>query len=59
LIEIVFLQQKRGQIEVESGCSFNIQVVLNADVGGKIKISKNCIIGPRVIFRTAIINLVK
>jgi galactoside O-acetyltransferase len=31
----------------------NTQVILNADVGGKIFISKNCIIGPRVIFRTA------
>jgi acetyltransferase-like isoleucine patch superfamily enzyme len=26
---------------------------LNADIGGKIKISENCIIGPRVILRTA------
>jgi acetyltransferase-like isoleucine patch superfamily enzyme len=26
---------------------------LNADIGGKIFISKNCLIGPRVTFRTA------
>ena len=28
-------------------------MVLNADIRVKIKISENCIIGPRVIFRTA------
>jgi len=48
-----FFTARGGQIEVESDCSFNIQVVLNADIGGKIKISENCIIGPLVIFRTA------
>jgi acetyltransferase-like isoleucine patch superfamily enzyme len=48
-----FFTARGGQIEVDSDCSFNIQVVLNADIGGKIKISENCIIGPRVILRTA------
>jgi galactoside O-acetyltransferase len=48
-----FITARGGEIFIGEGCRFNIDVVLNADIGGKLTFGKNCIVGPRVIFRTA------
>lgn len=45
--------RKGGFISIASGTSLNIDVMLNADLGGQIIIGKDCLIGPRVVFRTA------
>ena len=48
-----YFTARGGEIYIGEGTFLNTQVILNADLGGKIYISSNCIIGPRVIFRTA------
>jgi galactoside O-acetyltransferase len=48
-----YFTARGGEIYIGEGTFLNTQVILNADLGGKIHIASNCIIGPRVIFRTA------
>jgi acetyltransferase-like isoleucine patch superfamily enzyme len=48
-----FLTSKGGEIVIGENTFLNTQVILNADIGGKIHISNDCMIGPRTIFRTA------
>ena len=48
-----FFTSKGGEIVIGENTFLNTQVILNADIGGKIHISNDCMIGPRTIFRTA------
>ena len=48
-----FFTSKGGEIVIGKNTFLNTQVILNADIGGKIHISNDCMIGPRTIFRTA------
>ena len=48
-----FFTSKGGEIVIDENTFLNTQVILNADNGGKIHISNDCMIGPRTIFRTA------
>ena len=48
-----FFTSKGGEIIIGENTFLNTQVILNADIGGKIHISNDCMIGPRTIFRTA------
>lgn len=48
-----FFTAKGGEIVIGENTFLNTQVILNADIGGKIRISNDCMIGPRTIFRTA------
>ena len=48
-----FFTSKGGEIVIGENTFLNTQVILNADIGGKIRISNDCMIGPRTIFRTA------
>ena len=48
-----FFTSKGGEIVIGENTFLNTQVILNADFGGKIHISNDCMIGPRTIFRTA------
>jgi acetyltransferase-like isoleucine patch superfamily enzyme len=48
-----FFTSKGGEIVTGENTFLNTQVILNADIGGKIHISNDCMIGPRTIFRTA------
>ena len=48
-----YFTARGGEIHIGEDTFLNTQVILNADLGGKIYISSNCIIGPRVILRTA------
>jgi acetyltransferase-like isoleucine patch superfamily enzyme len=48
-----YFTARGGEIYIGHNTSLNTQVILNADVGGKIYISNDCLIGPKVIFRTA------
>ena len=48
-----FFTSKGGEIVIDENTFLNTQVILNADIGGKIHISNDCMIGPRTIFRTA------
>lgn len=48
-----FFSARGGSIVIERNSFMNMEVILNADIGGAIHISEGCIIGPRVIFRTA------
>lgn len=48
-----FFTSKGGEIVIGENTFLNTQVILNADIGGKIHISHDCMIGPRTIFRTA------
>ena len=48
-----FFTSKGGEIVIDKNTFLNTQVILNADIGGKIHISNDCMIGPRTIFRTA------
>lgn len=45
--------RKGGFISIDRGTSLNIDVILNADLGGRIIIGKDCLIGPRVVIRSA------
>jgi acetyltransferase-like isoleucine patch superfamily enzyme len=42
-----------GQIVFGDNFSANEQVIFNADIGGKLTFGKNCLVGPRSIFRTS------
>jgi len=44
---------ERGKIEVGNRTSININVCINASIGGSIKIGQNCGIGPNVVMRSA------
>lgn len=48
-----FFTAEGGSIKVGSHTAFNINVHINASVGGEIIIGKNCLIGPNVVMRTA------
>ena len=48
-----FFSAEGGTIFVDSMTSFNMNVHINASVGGKIEIGKSCLIGPNVVMRTA------
>jgi len=48
-----FFTSQGGEIVIGENTFLNTQVILNADIGGKIHISNDCMIGPRTIFRTA------
>ena len=48
-----FFTSKGGEIVIGENTFLSTQVILNADIGGKIHISNDCMIGPRTIFRTA------
>ncbi len=48
-----YFTARGGKIIISKNTFLNSQVILNADLGGLIHISQNCIIGPRVIMRTA------
>ena len=52
-----FFTSKGGEIVIGENTFLNTQVILNADIGGKIHISNDCMIGPRTIFRTANHNI--
>lgn len=47
-----YFTARGGEIIIDRDSVLNTQVILNADIGGKIHISSDCLIGPRVIFRT-------
>jgi acetyltransferase-like isoleucine patch superfamily enzyme len=42
-----------GLIKVGNRVAFNMNVHINASIGGKIVIGDNCLIGPNVVFRTS------
>ena len=42
-----------GNIIFGENFASNEEVIINADIGGKIVFGNNCLVGPRVIFRTA------
>lgn len=42
-----------GLIKIDKNTAFNMNVHINASVGGEINIGKECLIGPNVIMRTA------
>lgn len=48
-----FFSARGGKIVIEKNCFLNAEVMMNADIGGEIYVSEGCIVGPRVIFRTA------
>jgi len=48
-----FFSANGGTIVVDYSSSFNMNVHINADIGGKIEIGKYCLIGPNVLVRTA------
>jgi acetyltransferase-like isoleucine patch superfamily enzyme len=48
-----FFTAKGGSIEVGNNTAFNMNVHINASVGGMIRIGEWCLIGPNVVMRTA------
>ena len=48
-----FFSADGGSIEIGENFSCNVNCHLNASVGGKITISKNVLVGPNVVMRTA------
>ena len=48
-----FFSARGGLIRIGNNSSFNRDVHINADVGGQIIIGDNCLIGPKVVMRTA------
>lgn len=48
-----FFSADGGSIEIGENFSCNVNCHINASVGGKITISKNVLIGPNVVIRTA------
>ena len=48
-----FFSADGGSIEIGENFSCNINCHINASVGGKITISKNVLVGPNVVIRTA------
>lgn len=47
-----YFTARGGEISIGANSFLNAEVMLNADVGGRIFIDENCIIGPRVLMRT-------
>jgi galactoside O-acetyltransferase len=41
------------QIRIGSDVSLNSNVMINADVGGRVEIGAHCLVGPNVVFRTS------
>ena len=48
-----FFSARGGSIQIGDNSFFNRDVHINADIGGRIIIGENCLIGPKVIMRTA------
>lgn len=48
-----FFSADGGSIEIGENFSCNVNCHINASVGGKITISKNVLVGPNVVMRTA------
>lgn len=48
-----FFSADGGSIEIGENFSCNVNCHINASVGGKISISKNVLVGPNVVMRTA------
>lgn len=48
-----FFTAQGGTIIVKNNTSFNINVHINASIGGVIRIGEECLIGPNVVMRTA------
>jgi galactoside O-acetyltransferase len=48
-----FFTAEGGSIVVGSKTAFNMNVHINASVGGKIRIGECCLVGPNVVMRTA------
>jgi acetyltransferase-like isoleucine patch superfamily enzyme len=48
-----FFTARGGSIRVGDNSFFNRDVHINADIGGQIIIGENCLIGPKVVMRTA------
>jgi acetyltransferase-like isoleucine patch superfamily enzyme len=48
-----FFTAEGGSIKVGRNTAFNMNVHINASVGGEIIIGNNCLIGPNVVMRTA------
>ena len=48
-----FFTAEYGVISVGNNTAFNMNVHINASVGGQIKIGESCLIGPNVVIRTA------
>jgi len=48
-----FFAADGGSITVGNNTAFNINVHINASVGGLIQIGEDCLIGPNVVMRTA------
>ena len=48
-----FFTAKGGAISVGDHTSFNMNVHINASVGGRISIGRWCLVGPNVVMRTA------
>lgn len=48
-----FFTATGGSIKISGNTSFNMNVHINADIGGKIEIGESCLIGPNVVMRTA------
>ena len=48
-----FFSARGGSIRIGDNSFFNRDVHINADIAGQIIIGENCLIGPKVIMRTA------
>jgi galactoside O-acetyltransferase len=48
-----FFSARGGSIRIGNNSFFNRDVHINADIGGQIVIGENCLIGPKVVMRTA------
>jgi galactoside O-acetyltransferase len=57
--KFAFFTAEGGSIEIGENFSCNINCHINASVGGKITISKNVLVGPNVVIRTANHNFSK
>jgi len=47
------IQEGSGFIEIGNNTALNSYVMLNADIGGEIRIGKNVLIGPNVVLRAS------
>ena len=47
------IQEGTGFIEIGENTALNSYIMLNADIGGEIRIGKNVLIGPNVVFRAS------
>jgi galactoside O-acetyltransferase len=48
-----FFTAEGGELIVGDGTNFNVNVHINASIGGTISFGKNCLVGPDVLLRTA------